>query len=180
MSLTAVEAVSARIVGRVDRPVDHWLSRRPVKLYQIQVTSGAATWTVCRRYSQFRSLHEALSGGAQRVDGMPPLPPKRLLPSDSELDERMRLLETYLQALLGAPLAVGDPRLREFLSQGAEDEAAGGEGEGEGANDATATDAAVQLGHIEHLLDNATLRGAAHQRAVTSLIERSMIEVAQV
>eukprot|EP01056_Protomagalhaensia_sp_Gyna25_P000258 Protomagalhaensia_sp_Gyna_25__257@NODE_1120_length_2172_cov_2_562119_g889_i0_p1_GENE_NODE_1120_length_2172_cov_2_562119_g889_i0NODE_1120_length_2172_cov_2_562119_g889_i0_p1_ORF_typecomplete_len681_score96_62PX/PF00787_24/4e15CPSF_A/PF03178_15/0_01CPSF_A/PF03178_15/1_6e02CPSF_A/PF03178_15/1_1e03_NODE_1120_length_2172_cov_2_562119_g889_i01172159 len=71
--------------------------------YLIDVRYGATKWTLCRRFSQFHSLHNQLFAGAAAA--LPNPPTKALLrPSDPDIAlRRQQLLHKYLLSLLLRP-----------------------------------------------------------------------------
>ena len=50
----AAAAVLTCTVVSAANTADHWLSLRPVKFYRVDCSRGATTWSVQRRYREFR------------------------------------------------------------------------------------------------------------------------------
>lgn len=70
------------------------------------------TYSLMRRYSEFRSLHNRLAGGGQ----LPPFPPKRSTRSQNErfVHVRRQELEAYLRHLASGHIRFR-PELHSFL-----------------------------------------------------------------
>lgn len=109
-------ALVARVVATTNRPAQELFAVRPtVTLYRIHVrqfSSGARSWCVLRRYSEFVDLAAALS---RTVGTMPALPPKLVVNTPEGLANRYLELDAFLRSLLSMPLAAGHARLRSFL-----------------------------------------------------------------
>ena len=109
-------ALVARVVATTNRPAQELFAVRPtVTLYRIHVrqfASGARSWCVLRRYSEFVDLAAALS---RTVGTMPALPPKLVVNTPEGLANRYLELDAFLRSLLSMPLAAGHARLRSFL-----------------------------------------------------------------
>jgi len=105
-------------------------------LYIITVSAGNRTWTLARRYREFRALHGALHGmnhhnnnnsnqssnvtpilSSEKRACLPKLPPKKYLGSMSAqfIEERRKQLETYLHGVLLIPGVWAVPELVAFL-----------------------------------------------------------------
>ena len=90
-----------------------------------QATQGASAreWVVCRRYSEFYALHQALKQYHRQVNMLEPVfPGKRLVghSSASFIDARRRALERYLRELVRIPAVLSSADLRLFLSPSTE------------------------------------------------------------
>ena len=107
----------ARVVATTNRPKPELLTlRSTITLYRIHVRQFAdrtRSWCVLRRYSEFAELHAVLCRAV--ASPLPPLPPKLVLNTPSELAERYLGLDSYLHSVLSMPNAAAHPRLRSFL-----------------------------------------------------------------
>ena len=162
----------ASITGVVKRQADDWLGQRAVTLYRVEVVQGGQTWFVLRRYSKFHNMHNELHQAHSLRGKLPTLPPKRIRPS---VEERRLLLDEYLQCLLATPSLASDPIVQRFLAPPASgsldvlpDTEVTGTAEGS---------AAVQLGHIEHLVSRAELAGSQHKLSIARLVDEANAEV---
>ena len=77
----------------------------PYTVYIIDASDGSRQWTMSKRFSNFRSLHEALSTkfGKHQV---PPIPPRSLALHDSDaalVRKRKVELDAFLERVLGVP-----------------------------------------------------------------------------
>ena len=85
--------------------------------YHISVSCGAVSYTVLKRYSDFKSTHKKLSAS---FGGMPQLPPTyRFSSQDARFAEKRRAeLAEYLVAVVRQPELRGCPEVQSFLELG--------------------------------------------------------------
>lgn len=84
--------------------------------YHIRLQCDGASWEVTKRFSDFDTLLQSLSGA--RYAGLPKLPAKTLLGSPTDqaaIDARKEQLRILLHDLLSRPDARTSPHLRQFL-----------------------------------------------------------------
>lgn len=85
--------------------------------YHIRLTCGSTTWEVVKRFSEFDTLLQSLSGS--RLAGLPKLPAKTLLGSPTDqaaIDARKEQLRIILNDLLGRPDTRTSQQLSHFLA----------------------------------------------------------------
>lgn len=100
--------------------VTNWRNRKKFDKtfteYEITVSLADLTWTLYKRFSEFRALHKELEKAFPRVK-FPKFPPSRLLRTLNEvfIEERKAQLAFYLEELLAVNAIVGSPPLLTFL-----------------------------------------------------------------
>jgi len=91
--------------------------------YTVQVDTGAYTWTIAYRYSEFLALHEGLQkmetcvciGFGRKLPKFPKQPLVNLGDTEKKKKKRMTIFRAYLQGLLRNKDTRGDPYLSLFL-----------------------------------------------------------------
>ncbi|EKX47063.1 hypothetical protein GUITHDRAFT_152146 [Guillardia theta CCMP2712] len=89
------------------------------------LTSTGQTWKVTRRYSDFVDLHQKLlQMFGKPTRPFPPLPKKVIVGSQSSkvIEERQRMLTTYLQAVLDNKILSSTTEVRKFVDMKGDDE----------------------------------------------------------
>ncbi|OQR87857.1 vacuolar protein sorting-associated protein [Achlya hypogyna] len=91
-------------------------------VYRLLVLGGPYQWTVFRRFSEFRALHDALVGVVDTTS-LPVLPPRHLFFSTraSIIKARQDALGLYLQAAIMHPPILHAPDMQRFLTHDASD-----------------------------------------------------------
>jgi len=125
VGLTAQPQTTRKFAGRMCFGVSLPMTGHTAYVFDI-MTSDGDHWKLTRRYSDFLDLDEKLRqmfGKPTRP--FPPLPKKVLLGSQSDkvIEERQRMLTTYLQAVLDNKILSSTIEVKRFIEmQGQEEE----------------------------------------------------------
>ncbi len=95
-----------------ERPEMHGSSKK-ITVFKIEVTQQGKTWTIYRRYGQFKDLHSKLKSKKVLKSGQVDLPSFGPLQKDHEV--KRKALETYLHGLLVLDNTKEHPILVNFL-----------------------------------------------------------------